>query len=184
MLVQVLKKMFDMTNYKSAAYSVGNFWAMKAVMHYRDPRRRSWYEDSVEPDEEFLTDIKQVASQSMLLRLVMTGGEVPAAVRMLTSVSRGPDTVTVGDWVVVQQGETRYAGRVKGMLQAVITQELRVVRVVRLLLAHVTACSEGALNELWSEMAPHTSVSVAKFEYVHVTVVRSICVDQRRKYMF
>ena len=184
MLVQVLKKMFDMTNYKSAAYSVGNFWAMKAVMHYRDPRRRSWYEDSVEPDEEFLTDIKEVASQSTLLRLVMTGGEAPAAVRMLTSVSRGPDTVTVGDWVVVQQGETRHAGRVKGMLQAVVTQELRVVRVVRMLLAHVTGCSEGALNELWSEVAPDTSVSVAKFEYVHVTLVRCIDFGSCRKYIF
>ena len=60
----------------------------------------------------------------------------------------------------------------------------RVVRVVRLLLTHVTGCSEGAFNELWSEVAPHTSVSVAKFEYVHVTVVRCICVDQRQQNMF
>ena len=171
--------MFEMTNYKSAAYTVGTFWATKAVMHYRDPRRRSWYEDSVQPDDlPFNTNVSQLAEQSRLLRLVIEGGEHPMAVRMLSSVTRGPDTVHVGDWVFLQKNEVSMVGHVKGMLQAALKRDEQVVHVVRLFVAHATVPRVGAYNELWSDIAPETAVCVLKFEYVHATVVcRTLAYD-------
>ena len=184
MFSQVLKKMFEMTNYKSAAYNVGTFWAAKAVLHYRDPRRRSWHEDSVEPDGAFDTDVQQIANHSSLVQLVIREGELPIGVRMLSSVSRGPDTVSVGDWVLVQKDATNMVGLVKDMLQALLERDEQVVRVVRMLLSCVAEAGVGSYTELWSVAAPATSASVVRLEYVHLTVVRCTCVDdERRRYV-
>ena len=74
--VQVLKRMFAMTNYKSAPVSVCKTWAMKAVQHYRDPSRASWYEDDVEPTTDFETDFK---SDVLAGSVLATGAECGAA---------------------------------------------------------------------------------------------------------
>lgn len=180
---QVLKKMFEMTNYKSAAYNVGTFWAAKVVLHYRDPRRRSWYEDSVSPDGAFDMDVQQIAKDSSLLKLVLQG-EVPIGIRMLSSVSRGPDTVSVGDWVLVQQDTTNMVGLVKDMIQTLLERDGQVVRVVRMLLSCVAEAFVGSYAELFSEAAPATSASLVAFEYVHLTVVRCTpSVDERRRFV-
>ena len=57
-----------MTNYKSGPYSVGCLRAAKDVMHYRDRRRQSWYEDSVEPDGDFEAVTEALAGRSQLIR--------------------------------------------------------------------------------------------------------------------
>ena len=72
--------MFEMTNYKSGPYSVGCFWAAKAVMHYRDQRRQSWYEDSVEPDGDFEAVTETLAERPQLLRAMLQQHERPSAV--------------------------------------------------------------------------------------------------------
>lgn len=173
-----------MTNYKSAAYTVGTFWAAKAVMHYRDPRRRSWFEDSVSPDDApFHTDVPAFSTHSPLVQLMIREQELPSAVRMIQSVTRGPDTVRSGDWVLVQQDHTNMVGQVKSMLQALIDQDGQVARVVRLLVAHAAQPSAGSYNVMWSAIAPEYSACLVSLECVHVTVVRSTVVDERRKYI-
>ena len=41
--LQLLKHMFEISNWKTAPYTVCKHWATKSVMHYRDPARASWY---------------------------------------------------------------------------------------------------------------------------------------------
>jgi hypothetical protein len=75
--VQVLKRLFDMTNYKSAPVSVCKTWAMKAVLHYRDPSRASWYEDDVEPTTDFETDFKSDMLTGSVLARVLSVEQPP-----------------------------------------------------------------------------------------------------------
>ena len=46
--LQVLKRMFEISNWKTAPYTVCKHWATKSVMHYRDPARESWYAAGVQ----------------------------------------------------------------------------------------------------------------------------------------
>ena len=45
--LQYLKRLFNMTNYRGAAYTVATTWAAKAKQRYRDPECVAWHQDSV-----------------------------------------------------------------------------------------------------------------------------------------
>ena len=101
--LQLVKRMFDMTNYKSAPTTVMEFWIAKASMQHRDQTRASWYDDEVETSSDWHTDIPQMCAKSRLIReCVETLGELPNAVRFLRSVQRGHAEVGLNDHVLLQ----------------------------------------------------------------------------------
>ena len=122
---QVLKRMFDMCNWRSAPHTVCIHWATKSVMHYRDPARGSWYTDAVKAESEeagWAYDVEAIAHRSPggLAAALVQLQETPQAVRSIVSVTRGRDEVCRGDWIVVRQvGVDPIAGEVKEMMQCI-----------------------------------------------------------------
>ena len=70
--LQVLKRMFKACNWKSAPWTVCQHWAVKSVMHYRDPSRCAWYEDEVTATSEYIHDLDSLASHSILVRSLLS----------------------------------------------------------------------------------------------------------------
>ena len=117
--VQVLKRLFDMTNYNSAPFTVASKWAAKSVLHYRDPLRASWYEDVVEHSSEF-EDITALPTSRLVEAVAQRPGAAPLSARFLRSVSRGADDLTVNDSVVVMRAGTAWVGAISEMGQVVV----------------------------------------------------------------
>ena len=120
--LQILKRMFRMCNWIGAPYSVGKHWAVKSVMHYRDPDRGSWHANMATPASEFSTDILELSKNSPVLRaLVAMPSNTPIqCVRFLKSVSRAGDEVCTGDWVLIEKLETTsMAARVDQIVEVV-----------------------------------------------------------------
>ena len=172
--LQVLKHMFNICNWKSAPYTVAVHWATKSVMHYRDPKRGSWYTDFVEASAEWAHHSKQ---DSELLAKLVEMNEVPHVVRPLRSVKRGPDDVRLGDWVAVRKPGATVArvGFVEQMLQCRMAgAPFSYIRV------WCSKCKE--LHEdpvtgiLYSNSGESSQGMVVKFENMQVeVVVRSVC---------
>ena len=153
--------MLEMSNYKSGPYSVACFWAAKAVMHYRDRRRTSWYEDGIETEEEFDLAVGERTKDSQLLRAMQDDQESPSAIRMISAVSRGPERLQIGSWILVRQGDVAIVACVAGMLQAQLMIDGAQRLVVRLWCTHCAQVAFSASSELWSDRAPAESASMA-----------------------
>lgn len=170
--------MFDMSNWKSAPYTVGTHWATKSVMHYRDPARGSWYTDEVRSDSEWRRDVEHLArtSPTGLVAALVSLRETPESIRSITSVTRGREEVRCGDWVVVRQlGETTMAGRVEQMLLCTVPGSA--FARVRMWLRNCKVTQEDeATGVLYAASADTSNASVVRFESAHVeVVVRSVC---------
>ena len=150
--VQVLKRIFEITNYKAAPMAVCNFWATKSVLHYRDSKRASWVEADVEPDGDFLLSWAPGSSAydnsrflQILVHMQLDACRIQAA-RFLRSVRRGGDLVRLHDTVLVRRGVQAWVGRVDEMVelsqQSGITQ--RPTTVVRL---WITRCRTACLDD-------------------------------------
>jgi hypothetical protein len=170
--LQILKRMFDMCNWKSAPYTVAKHWATKSVMHYRDPARGSWFKDEVLPASEFKTDVGAVAAQSQLVRGLLTlPGEPPESLRFLKSVSRGPEEVRLGDWVLLEQvGARVMVGCVDQMIQVSFKDEAN--SFIRMWCSQCKEVhEEPATLALWSAPGLSGSCMLVKFERMQVWVV-------------
>lgn len=150
--VQVLKRIFEITNYKAAPMAVCNFWATKSVLHYRDSKRASWVEADVEPDGDYLLSWAPGSSAydnsrflQILVHMQLDACRIQAA-RFLRSVRRGGDLVRLHDTVLVRRGVQAWVGRVDEMVelsqQSGITQ--RPTTVVRL---WITRCRTACLDD-------------------------------------
>ena len=93
-----MKAMFRLTNWKSAPYDVAVHWATKSVMHYRNPKRGSWYEDSVTPSTEFYFDSKSL--RSPLADALAARQPHIHSMRFVSELRRGPDVVRLNDWII------------------------------------------------------------------------------------
>ena len=99
--LQILKRMFNMTNYKSAPLSVANLWSLKAALALAHGPRSNWHEDVTVPAGPLLFGEALRNTTSVILRFILdqdNGGDVTAA-RLLRSVLRGPEEMKVGSWV-------------------------------------------------------------------------------------
>jgi hypothetical protein len=172
--LQMLKRIFEMSNYKSACYQAGVFWAVKSVMNYRDPQRASWHEDVLDPvsDGSWSTVGAQMEGQSALLLALQREPEGVNRVRSLRSVRRMRCRVAVGDWVLLQdlEGCISIIARVRDIMQVEIcTQEGTVVRL------WVDGCSEpceGERGELWAPTPGMSKCMLIKYELTYFTPVQ------------
>ena len=150
--VQVLKRIFEITNYKAAPMAVCTFWASKSVLHYRDSKRASWLEAEVEPDGDYLLSWAPGSSAhdnsrflQILVHTQLKDCPIQAA-RFLRSVRRGGDLVQLHDTVLIRRGDKAWVGRVDEMVQLsqqnIITQ--RLMTVVRL---WITRCKPACLDD-------------------------------------
>ena len=142
--VQLLKRMFEMTNYETAPLTVATFYSMKAVLHYRDPQRASWFEDVVEATSDFHTDWASISftSRSVLARALTQTPTGIHALRFLSMVRRGREVIRINDWVTartLRAGATQRIGQVMEMAQVVQDDAKRGTRisVVRIFLRNV-----------------------------------------------
>lgn len=114
--LQILKHMFQMTNYKSAPTTVANMWSVKAARALAAGPRAIWYEDVLVLTGDLITDLYSPAcASSELVRLCRQ--EAPSAIRMLSSLVRGPEEISLGCWVHVSTGGVTVVGRVDEMAQ-------------------------------------------------------------------
>ena len=174
--LQILKRMFDMTNWKSAPWSVAKHWATKSVMHYRDPARGTWYTDAVVPESDWTCDVPSLARSSQLLSALLKLGETLQSVRVISRVTRGPDEVRRGDWVVVRQANSpARAGRVEQMMQCLAPGGA--FSYVRFWCANVKEVHDDETNSvIWAPSGDSSQRMVVFFEKMHVeVVVRSVC---------
>jgi len=116
--VQVLKRMFDMTNYKNATTSVHTFWLYKAVQHWKDPKRAAWYSNEVEAASDFhpVREFPALAEHSVLIRVLLQN-MTPYSVRFLRSVTRHNDEIKLNDWIIITD-ESSVIGKLTEMVQA------------------------------------------------------------------
>lgn len=178
--IQILKRMFNMTNWKAAPYTVARNWATKSVMHYRDPARGSWYTNEVDANSEWYSDVESLAKRSRLIRaLVSTAADATLSdlrsARFLRRVTRGRDEVKCGDWLVVrQQGMPARVGRVEQMAQC----NMRGVSssVIRLWCEQSKKIHDDLESSvMWAAQGDSEQCLLVSFETVYVeVVVRSV----------
>jgi hypothetical protein len=184
--LQYLKKLFNMTNYRGAPFTVATTWAAKAKQRYRDPKRVLWHQDAVValPDSESgeAMEFKFLHAISSRLSLPMAQGvarDAPMAVRFLKSFSREGVDIEQSDWVMVTIDGVTVVGQVSEMLQLHVCLNDRVTAVVRILLQHVVKSALGALDTVTvcisGDAGHHMYVPV---ECVHVSFMcREVCGD-------
>jgi hypothetical protein len=181
--LQRLKRIFEMSNYKSAAYHTGVFWAVKAVMNYRDPNRASWHDDVVDP----MTDSWLLLAEltlSPLLQALQREPELVLRVRPLRSVRRERCCLTVGVWVLVQQGDMSIIARVRDIMQVEISQGEGATAVVRIWVDGCCEPREGMNAELWAPKADMDQCMLVKYELTYISIARRQQHDEHDVYLF
>ena len=174
--VQVLKRMFAMTNYKSAPVSVAKIWAMKAVLHYRDPSRASWYEDEVEPTTDFESDLRsELFAGSELVRVLSAQQPPPRAVRIIALVSRGGVNVRVNDWVLVRRDANGWIGRASEMAEvAQADHRGMTVQVVRIWLRGTKPAVASDDGQLYVSRTESSFAMLVLYESMLVSAVEPV----------
>jgi hypothetical protein len=180
--LQVLKRMFNMTNYKSAPRSVANMWSLKAAFTLESAVPREWYEDVIVPSGELLSSMAAVRAASTTSMLVRVCLQQPdhfgtTAVRMLRSVLRGPAEIKVKCWVLIDDGASLCVGVVDEMAQFSLT----CANVIRLWCTHVRPISRSEDHDRMSvrKDAP-LSATLVRLESVCLCVLH--CVDTGEEY--
>ena len=163
--------MFEGTNYKDGPYAVGKFWAVKFVLRLRDPKRASWWTDTIESVEEFRQDFAKLAKTSPLMEKLLEVTPLPYAVRHLTGIKRERERFEVGDWVLIEQGGVRVICRIRAMAECLMEGgHLGASSVVRLWCDSIVEGALGARGELWApKPGPQSGETLVKLEEVHVT---------------
>lgn len=180
--LQVLKRMFNMTNYKSAPRTVANMWSLKAALTLESDVPRQWYEDVIVPAGELLSSMAAVRAASTTSMLVRVCLQQPdhrgmTAVRMLRSVLRGPEEIKVKCWVLIDDGATRCVGIVDEMAQFSLTG----ANVIRLWCTHVRPISVSGDDDGMSVRKDlPASATLVRLELVCVSVLH--CVDTGEVY--
>lgn len=113
--LQILKRMFSMTNYKSAPMSVAKLWSLKAARS----SRVGWFEDVLIPAGELRVDLHAARQASTLVdSCIRAMGSAVLSVRMLKSVVRGPEEIKLEGWVqVASAASTTVVARIVEMVQ-------------------------------------------------------------------
>ena len=97
-------------------------------------------------------------------------GEQPSAYRFLSSFSRGPDEVRLGDWLVLQgSDELSVVGRVDHMVQA--TYVGVGASLVRLLCTQCKTVNLDALFGMWTSPEVAPQLMLVSLELMQVRVV-------------
>jgi len=172
--LKLLKPVFKMSNWKDAPTTVASHWITKAVMHWRDPLRGSWYTNHVvSPTTEFSTDIEALAKKSQMIALIKQ--ELHSA-RSLKKVVRGPDELQCGNWIIIRRpGTPALACHVKSIME--IVPRGGHFSVIRLWCAGVEICDDpvsGAISADVNEIPRH---KIVPFESVHIQVVSRVLTD-------
>ena len=178
--IQILKAMFRITNWKSAPYDVAVHWATKSVMHYRNPKRGSWYEDSVTASTEFYSDLKSL--QSPLADALTATEPRIHTLRFVSELRRGPDVVRLNDWIVVDMTNASHSmsGRVDSIAQ--ITYSDSSASRIRLWCAQPRKLSIDDEFTQWSERCESRRPMLVKLE---TTQVRGVtCAVEPERYVF
>ena len=178
--IQILKAMFRMTNWKSAPYDVAVHWATKSVMHYRNPKRGSWYEDSVTPSTEFYYDLKSLKSP-LADALIQTEPYIHA-LRFVSQLRRGPDVVRLNDWIIVDASDASCSTSARVDSIAQITRSDSSASYVRLWCAQPRKLCIDAEFSQWSGRCDSLHPMLVKLE---TTQVRAVTCDvQSTRYVF
>jgi hypothetical protein len=169
--VQVLKRMFEMTNFKNATTSVHTFWIYKAVQHWKDPKRATWYNDQVEPASDFSFELEDLSQHSVLLRVLLKN-MTPYAVRFLRGVTRNNDEIRLNDWILLtDQHIGSQIAKVSEMAQANVLQDGVAKSFIRLWLVRCsTPLTDTAGHMTISKTADRTCMYV-KYEEVQISLV-------------
>ena len=113
--VQVLKSIFEMTNYIGAPLFVAMFWSQKFVLHLRDKSRAKWHEDIFETVTEFLSPAE--CPPSALLNALCESGAPPTSIRYVQKLSRGEWEVGIQTWVLIAHADGPRIGFVSEMAE-------------------------------------------------------------------
>ena len=171
--LKLLKPVFKMSNWKDAPTSVASHWITKAVMHWRDPLRGSWYTNHVYPTSEYSTDMENLAKQSPLIAALVKKGKAPISARSLKKVVRGPDELRREDWIIVRQlGKPSLACRVDSIMECMPRGGN--FSVIRLWCAGVPVSDDPVTGDMWANLDPSPPRYLLNFESVHVQVVSCV----------
>ena len=178
--IQILKAMFRMTNWKTAPYDVAVHWATKSVMHYRNPKRGSWYEDTVTASTEFYYDLKSL--KSPLADALLLTEPCIHSLRFVSELRRGPDVVCLNDWVIADAPDAScsMSARVDSIAQ--ITCSDTSASYVRLWCAQPRTVSVDAEFSQWSERSDSLHPLLVKLETTQLRAVT--CAVESTRYVF
>ena len=178
--IQIMKAMFRMTNWKSAPYDVAVHWATKSVMHYRDPKRGSWYEDSVTPSTELYFDLKALKSPlaDALLALQLS----IKSLRFVSELRRGPDVVCLNDWIIADMPGSSHSMSARVDSIAQITCSDSSASYVRLWCTQPRKLSIDDEFTQWSERCDSLRPMLVKLEMSQLRAVT--CTVESTRYVF
>jgi hypothetical protein len=178
--IQVLKAMFRITNWKSAPYDVAVHWATKSVMHYINPKRGTWYEDSVTPSTEFYYDLKLLKSP-LADALIVTEPHIQS-LRFVSELRRGSDVVHLNDWIIADSSDAAcsMSARVDSIAQ--ITCSDRAASYIRLWCTQPRKLSIDHNFTEWSERCDAPSPMLVLVETTQLRAVT--CTVEATRYVF
>ena len=186
--LQPLKRMFDACNWVSPPYSVCCAWATKSVLHYRDPKRAAWVDNSVEASSDFIMHNIGESQPHVVQAIVGTSaaGEVLSSYRYLERVKRGAEDVQLGDLLLIEQLDASpKVARVDALVQAVFCITRADVRQYESCIR--IWCTDAYVVELDDDCTVRRDVDakggcmLVRLELVQVTVVVSrMALDGKR----
>jgi hypothetical protein len=178
--IQVLKAMFRITNWKSAPYDVAVHWATKSVMHYRNSKRGSWYEDSVTASTAFCFDLKSL--NSPLAAALIAAEPRVHALRFVSAFRRGADEVHLSDWIIVDMIDASHSMSARVDSIAQITFLDSSASYIRLWCAQPRTVGIDDAFTQWSERSDSLQPMLVKLETTQVRVVA--CAVESTRYVF
>jgi len=120
--LQIVKKLFSMTNYKNAPYSVATYWSMKSALRLicsADGKSASWFDDVTHASSnEVLCDLSAASKSSILVSLLHDSMAGLNAVQHLDSFRRDSVEVRLGDFILVSV--PNYDGLVVGLVTEMV----------------------------------------------------------------
>ena len=167
--LQVLKRVFDMASYKSAAYRVGLFWAVNSVRNYRDPHRSSWHEDVIDVAGAW----QDLGATPFHTALASQAGAA-CRIRCLRSVSRSRERISAGDWVLAQDQGVSVIGCIADMVQVLLPAPIPENTPQSVVRMWLDGCSEprvGQSSELWAPTPDMSRCMLLHYESTHLTKV-------------
>ena len=169
--LQVLKRLFSMTNYKSAPQTVARLWSLKAARGLATGARIAWFEDVLVHAGDLCTDMEQACRESLLLQACRV--EQVRASRMLRSILRGPEQITLQGWILVRDGEEAYVARVAEIAQL----SLELDTVIRLLCRNCRVVASGSMDaagQIEVSLDDHATVRLVQLERVCVSALHCV----------
>ena len=125
--LQVLKRLFEMSNYKTAPFTAARLWAAKHSLNLLNTVRSEWFEDDVTASSELvrITLPELQGSASPLLRMCAHPAHISSytalsAFRFLSALTRGPIDIKVNSWVLISLAGASYVGHLSEMAQLVV----------------------------------------------------------------